>query len=115
MSSVNPYALSLFIGIIELIAQNGSDIDFIDDIYFTLFARMSRMPSYDYTVYQFIAHFAGKFGRFKILLYVPYKLIRALYRVRRFGKPLFKLRYFRFEFLLLLGISLQSFLCAFSA
>ena len=50
MSSVNPYALSLFIGIIELIAQNGSDIDFIDNIYHALFTRMLRIPSYDYTV-----------------------------------------------------------------
>ena len=45
-----PYALSLFIGIIELIAQNGCDIDFIDDIYHALFARMFRMTAYDYTV-----------------------------------------------------------------
>ena len=50
MSSDNPYALSLCIGIIELIAQNGSDIDFIDNIYHALFANMFRMPAYDYTV-----------------------------------------------------------------
>ena len=45
-----PYALSLFIEIIEFIAQNGSDIDFIDNIYHPLFARMLRMPAYDYAV-----------------------------------------------------------------
>ena len=45
-----PYSLSLFIGIIELIAQNRCNIDFIDDIYHALFARMFRMPAYDYTV-----------------------------------------------------------------
>ena len=45
-----PYALSLFIGIIELIAQNGSNIDFIDNIYHPLFASMLRMTAYDYTV-----------------------------------------------------------------
>ena len=50
MSSDNPYALLLCIGIIELIAQNGSNVDFIDDIYHALFARMFRMPAYDYTV-----------------------------------------------------------------
>ena len=50
MSSDNPYALSLCIGIIELIAQNRCNIDFIDNIYHALFARMFRMPAYDYTV-----------------------------------------------------------------
>ena len=45
-----PYALSLFIGIIELIAQNGSDIDFIDNIYHTLFASMLRMTAYYHTI-----------------------------------------------------------------
>ena len=50
MSQSNPYALSLFIGIIELIAQNRSDIDFIDNIYHAIFARMLRMPAYYYTV-----------------------------------------------------------------
>ena len=45
-----PYALSLFIGIIELIAQNGCDIDFIDDIYHPLFTRMLRMPADYHTV-----------------------------------------------------------------
>lgn len=45
-----PYALSLFIEIIELITQNGSNIDFIDNIYHTLFARMLRMTAYYHTV-----------------------------------------------------------------
>ena len=45
-----PYALSLFIEIIELISQNGSNIDFIDNIYHALFARMLRMTAYDYAV-----------------------------------------------------------------
>ena len=45
-----PYALSLFIGIIELITQNGSNIDFIDNIYHALFTRMLRMTAYDYAV-----------------------------------------------------------------
>ena len=38
-------SLSLFIGIIELMAQNGSNIDLIDDIDFTLFARDFRMTA----------------------------------------------------------------------
>ena len=45
-----PYALPLFIGIIELIAQNRSYINFIDDIYHAFFTRMFRMPAYDYAV-----------------------------------------------------------------
>ena len=45
-----PYALSLFIGIIEFITQNGSDIDLINNIHHTFFARMFRMPAYDYAV-----------------------------------------------------------------
>ena len=35
---------------IELIAQNGSDIDFIDNIYHTLFASMLRMTAYYHTI-----------------------------------------------------------------
>ena len=38
-----PYALSLFIGIIELIAQNGSNVDFIDNIYHAFLACMFRI------------------------------------------------------------------------
>ena len=45
-----PYALSLFIGIIEFITQNRGDIDFIDNIYHALFARMLRMTAYYHTV-----------------------------------------------------------------
>ena len=47
-------------------SQNGSNIDLIDDIYFTLFARDLRMLADYYAVYQFIAHFAGKLGRFEM-------------------------------------------------
>lgn len=36
--------------------QNGSNIDFIDDIYFALFACMFRMTADYYSVYQFVAH-----------------------------------------------------------
>ena len=46
----NPYALSLCIRIIELIVQNGSDVDFIDNINLTFSARMFRMPADDNTV-----------------------------------------------------------------
>ena len=45
-----PYALSLFIGIIEFITQNRGNIDFIDDIYHALFTRMLRMTAYYHTV-----------------------------------------------------------------
>ena len=73
------YTFSLFIGIIDLMSQNGSNIDLIDDIYFTFFARYFRMPADYYAVYQFIAHFAGKLGRFEIFLDVPYESVGALY------------------------------------
>ena len=44
------YTFSLFIGIIDLMSQNGSNIDLIDDIYFTLFARDLRMLADYYAV-----------------------------------------------------------------
>ena len=72
-------------------AQNGGNIDLIDDIYFTFLAHDFRMPADDYAIYQFIAHFAGKLGRFKILLYIPYEGVGALNRV-------FCILHFRFEF-----------------
>ena len=72
--------------------QNGSNIDFIDDIYFALFACMFRMTADYYSVYQFVAHLAGKFRRFEILLDVSYKVIGTLYRIRCFSQSLFKFR-----------------------
>ena len=69
--------------------QNGSNVDFIDDIYFALFACMFRMTADYYSVYQFVAHFTGKFGCFEMLLDVPYKLIGALHCICCFGEPFF--------------------------
>lgn len=54
-------------------AQDKGNIDLIDNIYLTFFARDFRQAAYDDAVYQLIAHFAGKFGGFKMLLDVPYK------------------------------------------
>ena len=66
--------------------QNGSYIDFIHDIYLALFSCRLRRSSDNDSVYQFVAHFTGKFGRFEVFFDVPYKLIRALYCVFRFCK-----------------------------
>ena len=57
---------SLFNGIIEFVAQNGYNIDFINDIDFALLSRNFRQSADYYTVYQFIAHFASKFRCLKI-------------------------------------------------
>lgn len=86
--------------------QNGSNVDFIDDIYFALFACMFRMTADYYSVYQFVAHLAGKFRRFEILLDVSYKVIGTLYRIRCFSQSLFKFRDFVFQSFLLVGIHL---------
>ena len=40
----------LFIGIIELMAQNGSDVNLIDDVYLALFTCDFRMPADNYAV-----------------------------------------------------------------
>ena len=87
-------------------AQNGSNIDFIDDIYFALFARMFRMTADYYSVYQFVAHLAGKFRRFEILLDVSYKVIGTLYRIRCLRQSLFTFRAFVLQSCLLFGILL---------
>lgn len=60
--AASSYTFSLLIGIIEFMAQNGSNIDFVHDIYFTFLARDFGMPADDYAVQKFIAHFAGKLG-----------------------------------------------------
>ena len=44
------YTFSLLIGIIDLMSQNGSNIDLIDDIYFAFFARDFRQAADYYTV-----------------------------------------------------------------
>ena len=68
-------------------AQNGGNIDLIDDIYFTFLAHDFRMPADDYAIYQFIAHFAGKLGRFKILLYIPYEGVGVRYAAGKTLRP----------------------------
>ena len=70
--------------------QNGSNIDFVYDIYFTLSSCRFWRSSDDDTVNQFVAHLSGKFRGFKVLLDIPYKLVGALYSIRRFCEPLFK-------------------------
>ena len=88
-------------------SQNGSNIDLIDDIYLTFLARDFRMPAYDDAVYQFIAHFAGKLGRFEIFLYVPYECIGTLYIIFRILHFRFEFFYLRYKSFLLVGIFLN--------
>lgn len=85
MSLSKPIRLFLFI---KFEAQNGSNIDFVDDIDLAFFSGYALRAAYDDPLYQFIAHFAGQRRRFEIFLYVPYKIIGALYRALRFCKPL---------------------------
>ena len=85
MVKVDSYTFSLFF---ELMPQNGSNIDFVDDIDLAFFSGYALRASYDDPPYQFITHFAGQRRRFEIFLYVPYKVIGALYRALRFCKPL---------------------------
>lgn len=101
------YTFSLFIGIIDLMSQNGSNIDLIDDIYFTFFACYFRMPADDYAIYQFIAHFAGKLGRFEIFLNIPYKGVGVLYRIFRILHFRFEFFYLRYKSFLFVGIFLN--------
>ena len=98
---------SLLIGIIEFMAQNGGNIDLVDDINYTLFARDFRMPADDYAIYQFIAHFAGKLGRFEIFLDIPYEGIGALNRVFRILHFRFEFFYLRYKSFLFVGIFLN--------
>ena len=85
MNRDETYAFSLFNGIIEFVAQNGYNIDFINDVDFAILSRNFRQAANDYAVYQLIAHFASKFRRLKIFFDVSNKFICALYRVFRFG------------------------------
>ena len=86
--------------------QNGSYIDFIHDIYLALFSCRLRRSSDNDSVYQFVAHFTGKFGRFEVFFDVPYKLIRALYCVFRFCKFCFYFCDVSFQLFLLVGVFL---------
>ena len=88
-------------------AQNGGNIDLIDDIYFTFFARYFWMPADDYAIYQFIAHFAGKLGRFEIFLNIPYEGVGALYIIFRILHFRFEFFYLRYKSFLFVGIFLN--------
>lgn len=105
MSSGKPIRLFSFI---EFVSQNGSNIDFINNIYLAFFTRMFRMPADDNAVYQLITHFSGKLRYLKIFLDIPYKVIGTLYRVCRFGQPRFRFRNFGFQPFLLFGILLDT-------
>lgn len=97
----------LFIEIIELIAQDRGNIDFIYNLYRSLFARDFRQAAYDNTVYQFVAHFTRKFRRFQILLDTLYKFVNTLPCGFCLALLFFKFCYFRCKCFLLLGIFLN--------
>ena len=97
MNRDETYAFSLFNGIIEFVAQDGYNIDFINDVDFALLSRNFGQAADYYTVYQFIAHFASKFGSLKIFLYVPYKFIGTLYRVFPLRLSLFQVPQFHIQ------------------